>query len=118
MRPVSHTTFFRYFSSKEQVVLSDDLDDVRAQVIAGVPGTEPFRFRPGAGPRAVHRGQRRPVGVESRTPAADHTEPALRVSHQLESDRAIYDGIDVMADYLGVDRANPRLRVFAAAVGG
>ncbi len=40
------------------------------------------------------------------------------MSHQLESDRAIYDGIDVMADYLGVDRANPRLRVFAAAVGG
>lgn len=34
---VSHTTFFRYFSSKEQVVLSDDLDDVRARVIAGVP---------------------------------------------------------------------------------
>lgn len=116
---VSHTTFFRYFSSKEQVVLSDDLDDVRAQVIAGVPpGLNHFGF--------VWELVRGLFTAASGDPWASnperlrliHTEPALRVSHQLESDRAIYDGIDVMADYLGVDRDNPRLRVFAAAVGG
>ena len=37
---------------------------------------------------------------------------------QIESDRAISEAADFIADYLGVERDNPRLRVFIAAVGG
>lgn len=38
--------------------------------------------------------------------------------NQVESDRAISEAADFIADYLGVDRDSSRLRVFIAAVGG
>lgn len=34
---VSHTTFFRYFQSKEQVVINDDLDDVWQESLTSIP---------------------------------------------------------------------------------
>ena len=34
---VSHTTFFRYFQSKEQVVVSDDLDEVWQDALTSIP---------------------------------------------------------------------------------
>lgn len=46
------------------------------------------------------------------------SEPALLLVNQIESDRAISEAADFIADYLGVERDNPRLRVFIAAVGG
>ncbi|MFZ2239400.1 MAG: TetR family transcriptional regulator [Gordonia amarae] len=116
---VSHTTFFRYFASKEQVVLSDDLDDARTAVVSSIPpGLNHFDFV-----RTLLRGLYRAAADDPWTSSPERlrliqTEPALRVAQQLESDRAIYDTIDLMADYLGVDPANPRLRAFAAAIGG
>ena len=38
---VSHMTFFRYFPSKEDVVMSDDYDPLVFELIAARPATEP-----------------------------------------------------------------------------
>lgn len=116
---VSHTTFFRYFQSKEQVVISDDLDDVWQETLTSIP--------PGLGRFDLLREiVRRLVGlVLADDWASDparmkliQSEPALLVVNQVESDRAISEAADFIADYLGVDRDSSRLRVFIAAVGG
>ncbi|ROZ88949.1 TetR family transcriptional regulator [Gordonia sp. OPL2] len=116
---VSHTTFFRYFSSKEQVVLSDDLEDARDEALAAIP--------PGLG----HFGLlRRLVTDLFRIGTADawasnaermrliQSEPALRTAYQIESDRAISEATDFFAEYTGTDPDDLRLRVFIAAAGG
>lgn len=112
---VSHTTFFRYFQSKEQVVISDDLDDEWQAVLEAIP--------PGLGRfdllRAMVRGLVELVLADdwASDPARMkliQSEPALLLVNQIESDRAISEAADFIADYLGVERDNPRLRVFIA----
>ena len=116
---VSHTTFFRYFASKEQVVLNDDLRDAKNDVIAAIPpGLSHFDFVRELIRSIYLLAKNDPWTSNPERMRLIQTEPTLRVSQQLESDRAIYDTIGMMADYLGVDPENPRLRVFAAAVGG
>lgn len=116
---VSHTTFFRYFQSKEQVVIGDDLDDSRAAAIAAIP--------PGLGHFDFLRTLVTALwGVSMADPWTSNvarmtlirTEPVLRVAHQVEADRAISEATGFFADYLGVDAADPRLRVFIAASAG
>lgn len=116
---VSHTTFFRYFQSKEQVVVSDDLDEVWQDALTSIP--------PGLGRFDLLRAMVRTlVGlVLADDWASDparmkliQSEPALLLVNQVESDRAISEAADFIGDYLGVDRDSRRLRVFIAAVGG
>ncbi|MCF3940938.1 MULTISPECIES: TetR family transcriptional regulator [Gordonia] len=116
---VSHTTFFRYFASKEQVVISDDLEEARHDAIAAIP--------PGLGHFDLLR---RLIGQMFRIGTADEwvsnsarmrliqSEPTLRTAYQIESDRAISEATDFFADYLGVQSDDLRLRVFIAAAGG
>ncbi|AZG45620.1 TetR family transcriptional regulator [Gordonia insulae] len=116
---VSHTTFFRYFASKEQVVLADDLEQAREEALAAIP--------PGLGHFDLLR---RLVTDLFRVGAADEwvdnadrmrliqAEPALRTAYQIESDRAISELTDFFADYTGRSSDDLRLRVFIAAAGG
>jgi AcrR family transcriptional regulator len=116
---VSHTTFFRYFTSKEQVVISDDLAEGRAAVIAALPsGLNHFDLL-----RTLLRELFQMVMDDPWAGSPDRmrliqSEPALRTAFQIDSDHAMFEGLAFVADYLGVDPDNPRLRVFIAAVRG
>lgn len=117
---VSHTTFFRYFQSKEQVVLKDDLDDERrTAMFSGIePGLSRFDLL------------RRMVSDMFAIAAEDEwasnmaryrliqTEPTLFAAHQTESDAVISETTGFIAEYLGVRPDDLRLRVFIAAVTG
>ncbi|MCC3312383.1 TetR/AcrR family transcriptional regulator [Nocardia africana] len=116
---VSHTTFFRYFTSKEQVVISDDLAAEREAAIAALPpGLSHFDLL-----RALLRELFR---ISSSDPWASdparlrliRAEPVLLTAFQVESDRALFGGVAFFADYLGLEPDNPRLRVFVAASRG
>lgn len=116
---VSHTTLFRYFHSKEQVLIGDGLDESRREMLAAIP--------PGLGHFDLAR--RIVTGIFSLArddaftsdPQRLHlvrTEPVLRMANQLEADRVIQEGIEFIADYTGTDPQALSLRVFAAALSG
>ncbi|NKY42004.1 TetR/AcrR family transcriptional regulator [Nocardia cerradoensis] len=116
---VSHTTFFRYFTSKEQVVISDDLAEEREAAIAALPS--------GLGHFDLLRALLREIyRISMADPWASNpdrmrliqSEPALQTAFQIESDRALFGGVAFFADYLGLDPDNPRLRVFVSAARG
>ncbi|WOC11409.1 TetR family transcriptional regulator [Gordonia sp. MP11Mi] len=116
---VSHTTFFRYFQSKEQVVLSDDLDEVRAELMTSIePGLGRFDlvrrlitelFRAGSDDEwASNQDRFRLI----------QTEPALVTAQQSQADQALIEMREYIADYLSVAADDIGLRVFIAASAG
>lgn len=116
---VSHTTFFRYFQTKEQVVLSEELDDRLKEEIDAIP--------PGLGHFELLR---RVVTAMHSVHSADawasdperirliRREPLLHEAHQAAGEQKIAEATDFFAEYLGVDRDDFALGVFVAAVGG
>ncbi|GAA4804020.1 TetR family transcriptional regulator [Tomitella cavernea] len=116
---VSHTTFFRYFQTKEQVVLSHDLDGDIDAALAGIP--------PGLGHFDLLR---RLIREMYQVHAADEwtsdpqrmalidAEPALREAYQLQKEQSIAEAAEFFAEYLDVESDDFALRVFIAAVGG
>ncbi|MDL9937830.1 TetR family transcriptional regulator [Gordonia sp. ABSL1-1] len=116
---VSHTTFFRYFASKEQVVISDDNDEARGQAIAQLPsGLGRFELL-----RALLRASYAivlddPWASNPQRMRLIHSEPVLRLAYQLEADRSFSEAGAYFAEYLGVDPDDEGLKVFVAAVGG
>lgn len=116
---VSHTTFFRYFATKEQVVISDDLDEQRDTIGDRMP--------PGLGHFEVLRLM---IADLYRIHAEDpwvsnperiallHSEPLLQGARQFEADRAINLALDFFAEYTDRPADDIRLRVFIAAASG
>lgn len=116
---VSHTTFFRYFQSKEQVVLSDDLDDRRDAILDEIePGLDRFDL--------VRRmiTDLFQVGADDEWASSEarfrliKTEPALIAAQRTDADQSLSELRGFIADYLAVEPDDLRLRVFIAAVAG
>lgn len=116
---VSHTTFFRYFQTKEQVVISDDLDEEVAEALAAIP--------PGLG----HFDLLRHVVEEMFRVAADdewasnperlrllRNEPILAEAHKARTEESISETTEFFAEYLGVPSDDFALGVFIGAAGG
>lgn len=116
---VSHTTLFRYFESKDAVLVTDDLDEARRRSMTEIP--------PGLGRFELARRLVVDLFTIARADpwAADlerlrllRTVPELRTAHQLEADRVMQETIDFIADYTGTERDALPLRVFVAALSG
>ncbi|QDQ96174.1 TetR family transcriptional regulator [Tomitella fengzijianii] len=116
---VSHTTFFRYFQTKEQVVLSHDLDDDIDAALAAIPaglGHFDLLRRLIRAMYDVHAADEWTSDLQRM--ALIDTEPALREAYQLQKEQSIAEAAEFFAEYLDVDRDDFALRVFIAAVGG
>lgn len=116
---VSHTTFFRYFASKEQVVIADDLDEAREAAMAQLPrGIGHFELLRELLVALYRIAAQDPWASNPERMRLIQSEPVLRIAHRLEAEASISRAADYFADYLEIDPDNPRLRVFLAATGG
>ncbi|MCR5978316.1 TetR family transcriptional regulator [Gordonia jinghuaiqii] len=117
---VSHTTFFRYFPTKELVVVGDEHlhDEARSIVASMPPGLSHFDLI------------RRLLSELHRLTVDDpwvgnplrmnliRTEPLLQKTFQIESERMLSGVTQLVADYLGIDADDFGLKVFLDAVAG
>lgn len=116
---VSHTTFFRYFQTKEQMVISDDLDEVIVRELAAIPpGLDRFALIRQIIVRMYDLAAADPWAADPQRLRLLIEEPALRDAHQSAKEEAIAEATEFVADYLAVPVADPGLQVFIAAVGG
>jgi AcrR family transcriptional regulator len=116
---VSPSTFFRYFPTKEDVVLRDDLDDR----ILGAFARQPASLTPVAAVRAAIR-----EAIETFTPAEweelreaaelNHTVPEIRARIMDELARTIDGMAEVLAKRTGRPAQDLAVRTYVGAVFG
>lgn len=116
---VSHTTLFRYFESKEQVLIHDDLDEVRRETLTRIPpGLTPFELARRIVTEMFNIARADAWASNAERFRLLRTEPVLAMAYQLEADRVMQEGIDFIAEYTGTPADALPLRVFVAALSG
>ncbi|NEA46220.1 TetR family transcriptional regulator [Streptomyces sp. SID10815] len=114
---VSPSTFFRYFPSKEDVVLQDEYDPALAEALRARPADEPFVD-------AVIATLKGPVGAMLQRDREElllrtrisFTDPAMRARHVAEQQRSENEIAAVLAERTGRDPADLEIKCAAAAV--
>lgn len=116
---VSHTTFFRYFGSKELVVISDDLHDEVIEAFESIePGLSHFDLVRRMVSTMYTTAANDPWASDPARMALIRSEPALHTRYSLEADQSISDAAQMISDYTGVGVDDLRLKTFIWAVAG
>ncbi|MEU6376845.1 TetR family transcriptional regulator [Streptomyces sp. NPDC046909] len=114
---VSSSTFFRYFPTKEDVVIQDEYDPALADAIRSRPADEPIVDAIIAslkGPLgAVFEQDREALLLRARL---TFTDPAIRASNVAEQERSERAMAEVIAERAGRDAGDLEVRCAAAAV--
>jgi AcrR family transcriptional regulator len=116
---VSPSTFFRYFPTKEDVVIADDFDRLLAEALRD----QPVELRPVQAVRAALRTVFAAMPEEVRLRDRERHElirrvPELRVAVLDEYTRSLRLLAGLVAERLGRDENDLRVRVFAGAMVG
>ncbi|MFC9790646.1 TetR family transcriptional regulator [Rhodococcus sp. NPDC127528] len=116
---VSPSTFFRYFPTKERVVLVDDLDDPTIAALEKIPLDVPplTAFRQ-AFEKTLSEMTEEQVEIELARSRLMFSVPALRAAFTVELYRSIDFAVEVLAERMGRSPDDTRLRVLVGAMTG
>ncbi len=116
---VSPSTFFRYFPTKEQLVIADDLDPVLIEEVRNQPrGLPPIRaFRNAIG-AALTTLAPEDLAFEQERQALLYHVPELRAAIGIELERSIEMVVELIAEYVGRPADDFEVRVMAGAIAG
>ncbi|QIS01830.1 TetR family transcriptional regulator [Nocardia brasiliensis] len=116
---VSPSTFFRYFPSKEQLVLADDLDPVLLRVFQAQPQhVPPLRAFRDAIAEVFSGLPAEELAFEQERQALVYHVPELRSAIGQEMLRSIELSAGMLAERLGVSPDDFEVRVFSGALAG
>jgi AcrR family transcriptional regulator len=116
---VSPSTFFRYFPTKEQLVIADDLDPIMIEALRAQPRDIPplTAFR-NATADVFANLPAAELAFEQERQALLYHVPELRSAIGLEMERAIVLMAELLAEHLGRDPDDFEVRVTAGAIAG
>ncbi|MEV0033657.1 TetR family transcriptional regulator [Nocardia sp. NPDC050793] len=116
---VSPSTFFRYFPTKEQLVIADDLDPLLIEEVRNQPrGLSPIRVFRNAMDSVFATLTPEELAFEQERQALIYHVPELRAAIGIELERGIEMIVDLIAEYLGRPADDFEVRVAAGAVAG
>ncbi|MEU2256559.1 TetR family transcriptional regulator [Nocardia xishanensis] len=116
---VSPSTFFRYFPTKEQLVIVDDLDPVMIEEFRSQPrGLPPIRAFRNAIEVALATLTPEELAFEQERQALLYHVPELRAAIGIELERGIEMIVELIAEYVGRPADDFEVRVMAGAIAG